>query len=103
MRGSADADGWPGDRVCSWSGYLFTVLGLLVLRIKEPNLERPYQVSLCFFSSPSIAVLTRSAPQTWLVTPILFSVVALFLLFMPIFSAPLEGELSHLLAKGRDY
>jgi amino acid transporter len=59
--------------VCSWSGYLFTVLGLLVLRIKEPHLERPY--------------------QTWITTPILFSAVALFLLFMPIFSAPLEGTL----------
>ncbi|CEH17885.1 amino acid transporter [Ceraceosorus bombacis] len=57
--------------VCSWSGYFFTVLGLLVLRIKEPNLERPY--------------------RTWLVTPIVFSAVALFLLIMPIFSSPLEA------------
>lgn len=46
-------------------------MGLLYLRIKEPNLERPY--------------------QTFISTPILFSAVALFLLFMPIFSAPLEA------------
>lgn len=59
--------------VCAWSFYFVTVLGLLHLRIKEPNLERPY--------------------QTWLATPIAFSAVALFLLFMPIFSAPLEGKL----------
>jgi len=29
--------------------------------------------------------------QTWLVTPILFSAVALFLLFMPIFASPTEA------------
>lgn len=29
--------------------------------------------------------------QTWLATPILFSAVALFLLLMPVFSAPLEA------------
>ncbi|UZJ57413.1 hypothetical protein CBS101457_006733 [Exobasidium rhododendri] len=57
--------------VCAWFFYFVTVLGLLYLRIKEPNLERPY--------------------QTWISTPILFSAVALFLLFMPIFSAPLEA------------
>ncbi|GAC96193.1 amino acid transporter [Pseudozyma hubeiensis SY62] len=57
--------------VCSWTFYLASVLGLLVLRIKEPNLNRPY--------------------RTWLGTPILFAAVALFLLLMPIGSAPLEG------------
>jgi amino acid transporter len=57
--------------VCAWFFYFVTVLGLLHLRIKEPNLERPY--------------------QTWISTPILFSAVALFLLFMPIFSAPWEA------------
>lgn len=31
--------------VCSWFFYFFTVCGLLSLRIKEPNLERPYQVN----------------------------------------------------------
>lgn len=57
--------------VCSWTFYLASVLGLLVLRIKEPNLTRPY--------------------KTFLGTPILFAAVALFLLLMPIGSAPLEG------------
>lgn len=57
--------------VCAWFFYFVTVLGLLYLRIKEPNLQRPY--------------------QTWISTPILFSAVALFLLFMPIFSAPFEA------------
>ncbi|GAK63612.1 L-methionine transporter [Moesziomyces antarcticus] len=57
--------------VCSWAFYLASVLGLLVLRIKEPNLVRPY--------------------KTFLGTPILFAAVALFLLLMPIGSAPLEG------------
>lgn len=57
--------------VCAWTFYFSTVLGLLYLRIKEPNLERPY--------------------QTWISTPIAFSAVALFLLCMPIFSAPGEA------------
>jgi amino acid transporter len=57
--------------VCAWTFYLVTVLGLLFLRIKEPNLERPY--------------------RTWLSTPILFSAVALFLLCMPVFAAPGEA------------
>lgn len=38
--------------VTSWTFYLLTVLGLLVLRVKEPNLERPY--------------------RTWIITPIIF-------------------------------
>uniref|UniRef100_V5EWI2 Amino acid transporter n=1 Tax=Kalmanozyma brasiliensis (strain GHG001) TaxID=1365824 RepID=V5EWI2_KALBG len=57
--------------VCSWTFYLASVLGLLALRIKEPNLNRPY--------------------KTWLATPILFAAVALFLLLMPVGSAPMEG------------
>lgn len=42
--------------VVSWTFYLLTVLGLLVLRVKEPNLERPY--------------------KTWLITPITFCLVS---------------------------
>ncbi|KAI5455469.1 hypothetical protein NCC49_000279 [Naganishia albida] len=57
--------------VTSWTFYLLTVAGLIVLRYKEPNLERPY--------------------KTWLVTPIVFCVVALFLLLMPVVAAPLEA------------
>lgn len=57
--------------VCSYTWYFLTVLGLLILRVKEPNLERPY--------------------RTFLTTPLLFATTALFLLLMPIASAPLEA------------
>jgi len=57
--------------VASWAFYFLTVLGLVILRIKEPMLERPY--------------------KTWITTPLLFCAVALFLLCMPIIAAPLEA------------
>ncbi|KAG8985900.1 hypothetical protein FRB94_004922 [Tulasnella sp. JGI-2019a] len=57
--------------IASWGFYFLTVVGLLVLRVKEPNLERPY--------------------KTWIITPVTFSAVALFLLSMPIAAAPLEA------------
>jgi len=57
--------------VSSWAFFFLTVLGLLILRIKEPNLERPY--------------------KTWIITPLTFCAVALFLLCMPIIAAPLQA------------
>lgn len=57
--------------VASWAFYFLTVLGLVILRIKEPMLERPY--------------------RTWIITPLIFCAVALFLLCMPIIAAPLEA------------
>jgi len=57
--------------VASWAFYFLTVLGLVILRIKEPMLERPY--------------------KTWIITPLTFCAVALFLLCMPIIAAPLEA------------
>ncbi|KAJ7582671.1 amino acid permease-domain-containing protein [Mycena floridula] len=57
--------------VASWLFYFLTVLGLVILRVREPQLERPY--------------------RTWIVTPLTFCGVALFLLCMPIFAAPLEA------------
>lgn len=57
--------------LASWAFYFLTVLGLVILRVKEPNLERPY--------------------RTWIVTPLTFCAVALFLLCMPIIAAPLEA------------
>ncbi|EIM90040.1 L-methionine transporter [Stereum hirsutum FP-91666 SS1] len=57
--------------VASWAFYFLTVLGLVILRIKEPGLERPYR---CFIT-----------------TPLIFCAVALFLLCMPIIAAPLEA------------
>ncbi|KAI9762875.1 MAG: hypothetical protein M4579_000228 [Chaenotheca gracillima] len=55
------------------AGYLFyflTVLGLIVLRVKEPLLERPY--------------------RTWITTPIIFCCVSLFLLSRAVFAEPLQ-------------
>ncbi|EAU88480.2 L-methionine transporter [Coprinopsis cinerea okayama7 len=57
--------------VASWAFYFLTVLGLVILRFKEPMLERPYRV--------------------WITTPLIFCGVALFLLLMPIIAAPLEA------------
>jgi len=57
--------------VASWSFYGLTVMGLIVLRVKEPHLERPY--------------------KTWIITPLTFCAVALFLLSMPVIAAPLES------------
>ncbi|KAH7889240.1 amino acid permease-domain-containing protein [Phlebopus sp. FC_14] len=57
--------------VASWSFYFLTVLGLVILRVKEPHLPRPY--------------------KTWIVTPLIFCAVALFLLCMPVIAAPLEA------------
>lgn len=55
-------------------GYLFyflTVLGLLVLRVKEPNLERPY--------------------RCWITTPIIFCCVSLFLLSRSVVAEPITS------------
>ncbi|KKY19130.1 putative amino acid transporter [Phaeomoniella chlamydospora] len=55
------------------AGYIFyflTVLGLIVLRIREPRLERPY--------------------KTWITTPIIFCCVSLFLVSRAIFSQPFQ-------------
>ncbi|KIP09584.1 hypothetical protein PHLGIDRAFT_28939 [Phlebiopsis gigantea 11061_1 CR5-6] len=57
--------------VASWAFYFLTVLGVVILRVKEPHLERPY--------------------KTWITTPLIFCAVCLFLLCMPIIAAPLEA------------
>jgi len=57
--------------VASWAFYFLTVLGLVILRVKEPLLERPY--------------------KTWIITPLTFCAVALFLLCMPVLAAPLQA------------
>ncbi|KAG6874179.1 hypothetical protein C0995_003725 [Termitomyces sp. Mi166 len=57
--------------VASWAFYFLTVLGLIILRVKEPSLERPY--------------------KAWIITPITFCGVALFLLIMPVIAAPVEA------------
>ncbi|KAI0950592.1 hypothetical protein AcV7_009010 [Taiwanofungus camphoratus] len=57
--------------VASWAFYFLTVLGLVILRVKEPMLERPY--------------------KTWITTPLVFCALCLFLLCMPVIAAPLEA------------
>ncbi|PGH14401.1 hypothetical protein AJ79_03043 [Helicocarpus griseus UAMH5409] len=56
--------------VAGYTFYFFTVLGLIVLRIREPHLERPY--------------------KTWISTPIIFCCVSLFLLSRAVFAEPLQ-------------
>lgn len=56
--------------VAGYTFYFLTVLGLIVLRVKEPNLERPY--------------------RTWITTPIIFCCVSLFLLSRAVFAEPLQ-------------
>ncbi|KAK2731551.1 hypothetical protein FQN55_004653 [Onygenales sp. PD_40] len=56
--------------VAGYSFYFLTVLGLIVLRIREPRLERPY--------------------KTWITTPIIFCCVSLFLLSRAVFAEPLQ-------------
>ncbi|ORY79365.1 amino acid permease-domain-containing protein [Leucosporidium creatinivorum] len=57
--------------VCAWTWNLAVVVGLLVLRVREPALKRPY--------------------RTWLPTPILFASTALFLIVLSCFSKPWES------------
>ena len=59
--------------VAGYTFYFLTVLGLIVLRVKEPTLERPY--------------------KTWITTPIIFCCVSLFLLSRAVFSQPLQTML----------
>lgn len=56
--------------VAGYSFYFFTVLGLIVLRTKEPNLERPY--------------------RTWITTPIIFCCVSLFLVSRAVVNDPFQ-------------
>jgi amino acid transporter len=57
--------------VAGYTFYFATVLGLIVLRIKEPNLERPY--------------------KTWITTPICFCCVSLFLVSRAVVARPWES------------
>ncbi|GAA5866191.1 hypothetical protein JCM1840_005106 [Sporobolomyces johnsonii] len=57
--------------VCAWTWNLLVVVGLLVLRVREPNLKRPY--------------------RTYLATPILFASTALFLIVLSCFSKPWQS------------
>lgn len=56
--------------VAGYTFYFMTVLGLIILRVKEPNLERPY--------------------RTWITTPIIFCCVSLFLLTRAVVAEPVQ-------------
>ncbi|KAF2183955.1 hypothetical protein K469DRAFT_634651 [Zopfia rhizophila CBS 207.26] len=56
--------------VAGYSFYFLAVLGLIILRVKEPMLERPY--------------------KTWITTPIIFCCVSLFLLSRAVFAEPVQ-------------
>jgi amino acid transporter len=56
--------------VAGYTFYFMTVLGLIILRVKEPDLERPY--------------------KTWITTPIIFCCVSLFLLSRAVFAEPTQ-------------
>ncbi|CRJ87118.1 hypothetical protein BN1723_000236 [Verticillium longisporum] len=56
--------------VAGYTFYFLTVLGLIILRVREPTLERPY--------------------RTWITTPIIFCCVSLFLLSRAVFAQPLQ-------------
>ncbi|KAL5117094.1 hypothetical protein ACEQ8H_005053 [Pleosporales sp. CAS-2024a] len=56
--------------VAGYTFYFQTVLGLIVLRVREPDLDRPY--------------------KTWITTPIIFCCVSLFLLSRAVFAEPVQ-------------
>ncbi|KAF1961293.1 hypothetical protein CC80DRAFT_522775 [Byssothecium circinans] len=56
--------------VAGYTFYFLAVLGLIILRVKEPELERPY--------------------KTWITTPIIFCCVSLFLLSRAVFAEPVQ-------------
>lgn len=56
--------------VAGYTFYFTTVLGLIILRVREPDLERPY--------------------RTWITTPIIFCCVSIFLLSRMIIADPLQ-------------
>ncbi|KAI0124206.1 amino acid permease-domain-containing protein [Xylariales sp. AK1849] len=56
--------------VAGYTFYFLTVLGLIILRVQEPNLERPY--------------------KTWITTPVIFCCVSLFLLSRAVFAQPFK-------------
>jgi amino acid transporter len=57
----------------AWIFFFTTVLGLIVLRARQPKLERPY--------------------RTWLSTPIVFCCAALFIIFRVLFEATVEAAI----------
>lgn len=62
------------------AGYFFlllTVIGLLILRVTQPHLNRPY--------------------KPWLIAPVIFCICSAFLVFRGVLSSPIQGALLALL------
>lgn len=57
--------------VALWAFYFLTVLAVIILRVREPDLPRPY--------------------RTWIITPLIFCAVTLFLLCVPAAAASKEN------------
>ncbi|KAH9973240.1 amino acid permease-domain-containing protein [Lactifluus volemus] len=57
--------------VALWVFYFLTVSAVVILRVREPDLHRPY--------------------RTWIITPLIFCAVTLFLLCIPVLVAPWEA------------
>ena len=72
------------------SFYFLTVLGLVILRVKEPELSR-YATGYITLFAFLTGTLSGRPYKTWITTPLIFCAVALFLLLMPIIAAPLEA------------
>jgi len=69
--------------VVGWSWYFVTVLAVIILRVREPRLERFY---------PFLSNVNVSRPyKVFITTPVIFCCSALFLLSRGIFSAPLQA------------
>ena len=66
--------------VASYLFYFAAVVGLIVLRVTEPELERPY--------------------RCWIVTPVIFCCVSLFLISRAVFARPLQALLVVLFIAG---
>ncbi|KAI0297574.1 APC amino acid permease [Multifurca ochricompacta] len=56
--------------VALWGFYFLTVFAVIILRVREPDLPRPY--------------------RTWIITPLTFCAVTIFLLCVPAVAAPRE-------------
>ena len=57
-----------------WTIYGVSIFAVVVLRIRKPNLHRPFKI--------------------WIIVPILMSLVSLFLVVLPFFNKPLESSIT---------
>ena len=60
--------------VSSWCIYSTTIIGIIILKLREPKLHRPYQV--------------------WMSTAALMSCISIFLLIMPFFKETLTSAMA---------